>query len=91
MGSLSNNDGDVNETGKKESVNICKTATLLHVHYTFFLFLSRRCKCTTWNFLISRSLSMDLMNTAQEIFFFSKLRYGPFGFNRRQFRQEFTN
>ena len=36
MGSLSNNDGDVNETGKKESVYICKTATLLHVHYTFF-------------------------------------------------------
>ena len=38
MGSSSNNDGDVNETGKKESVYICKTATLLHVHYTFFYF-----------------------------------------------------
>ena len=91
MGSSSNNDGDVNETGKKESVYISKTITLLHLHYTFFLFLSRRCKSATWNFLISRSLSMDLMNTAQEIFFFSKLRYGPFGFNPRQFRQDFKN
>ena len=88
MGSLSNNVGHVNETGKKESVYISKTATLLHVHYTFFLFLSRRCKSAAWNVLISRSLLMELMNTAQEIFFFSKLRYGPFGFNPRQFRQD---
>ena len=70
MGNLSNNAGDVNETGKKESVYISKTATLLHVHYTFFLFLSRRCKSAAWNVLISRSLLMELMNTAQEIFFF---------------------
>ena len=36
---------------------------------------------------------MELVNTAQEFSFsFSKLRYGPFGFNpRKLFLHEFTN
>ena len=55
-------------------------------------FLSRRCKSVTWNFLISRARFMELLNTAQEFSFsLSKLRYGPLGFNPRQFRQDFKN
>ena len=35
---------------------------------------------------------MELVNTAQEFSFsFSKLRYGPLGFNPRKFRQDFKN
>ena len=36
MGSLSNEDGDGNETGKKGIVYISKTTTL-HVHHAFFV------------------------------------------------------
>ena len=35
---------------------------------------------------------MELVNTAQEFSYsFSKLRYGPLGFNPRQFRQDLKN
>ena len=49
---------------------------------------SRRCTTATatWNFLISRARFMEQVNTAQEFSFsFSKLRYGPFGFNPEKF------
>ena len=92
MRSFSNNDGDGNENGKKNNrfklakQQLCTCITL------FCTFLSRRCKSATWNFLISRARFMELMNTAQEFSFsFCKLRYGPFGFNPRQFRQDFKN
>ena len=58
----------------------------------FCTFLSGRCTNATWNFLISRTRSMELVNTAQNFSFsFSKLRYGPFGFNPRESRQHLTN
>ena len=35
---------------------------------------------------------MELVNKAQKFSFpFSQFRYGPFGFNPRQFRQDVTN
>ena len=55
----------------------------------FCTFLSRRCKNATWNFLISRARSMELMNTAQK-FSFSELTYGGFGFNPREFRRHLS-
>ena len=58
----------------------------------FCTILSGRCTIATWNFLISRTRSMELVNTAQNFSFsFSKLRYGPFGFNPRESRQHLTN
>jgi len=48
----------------------------------FCTFLSRRCTTATWNFLISRVLFMEQVNTTPKISFpFCKLRYLPFGFN----------
>ena len=58
----------------------------------FCTFLSSRCTIATWNFLISCACSMELVNTAQKFSLsFSKLWYGPFGFNPREFRQHLTN
>ena len=42
-------------------------------------------------FLISRARSMELVKTAQKFSLsFSNLRYGPFGFNPREFCQHLT-
>ena len=71
------------ERQKKQSVYISQPKTL-HLHPAFLYILSHRCKSATWNFLISRARFMKLVNTAQEF-------YGPFGFNPRQFRLDFTN
>ena len=69
------------EWQKKLYLYISKT-TNLHVHHAFFL--------PTWNFLISRARSMELVNTAQKLSF-SKLRHVTFAFNPREFRQDLTN
>ena len=62
------------------------------MHHAFLYILSSRCTIATWNFLISCARSMELVNTAQKFSLsFSKLRYGPFGFNPREFRQHLTN
>ena len=62
------------------------------MHHAFCTFLSRRCTTATWNFLISRTRFMQLVNTEQKFSFsFSKLRYGAFGFNPRELRQHLTN
>ena len=82
------------ERHKTYSAVVNKTTTS-HVHHPFCTFLSCGyccgCKSATWNFLISRVRFMELVNTAQKKNYFLKLRYGPFGFNPRQFRPEFTN
>ena len=52
----------------------------------FCMFLSRRCRAATWNFLILRTRF-----TQKFPFSFSKLRCGPYGFNPRKFRQHLTN
>ena len=75
------------ERQKKQEVYIYKKTTL-HVHHPFFTFLSRRCTTATWNLLISRTGLKKYVNTTQKFpFSFSKLRYGPFGFNPRKYRE----
>ena len=92
MESFSNNDGDGNENGKKTNRFIWAKQRLCTCITLFWTFLSRRCRSATWNFLISRARFMELVNTAQWFCFsFSKLRYGPLGFNPRQFCQDFKN
>ena len=90
MGSLSDKDGVVNETGKKQSVYISKTTTLLHVHYTFFI---SQPSLQVYDLKLTNfTRPLDGVDEhSKEIFFFSKLRYGPFGFNPSQFPQDFTN
>ena len=56
----------------------------------FCTFLSRRFTTATGNILISRARSMEFVNTEHKLSF-SKLRYGPFGFNPREFCQHLTN
>ena len=56
----------------------------------FCTFLCRRCKYTTWNFLISRSV--EDVNTRQRISIsFSEFAYGAFEFNSREMYQNLTN
>ena len=59
-----------------------RTTKPLHMHHAPFF--------PTWNFLISRAHSTKLVNTAQE-FSFSKLRYGTFPFNPKEFWEHLTN
>ena len=55
IGSLSNDDGDVNENGIKAIGLDSPKKTTLPVHHAFlYIFLSRGCTTTTWNFLILR-------------------------------------
>ena len=57
----------------------------------FCTFLSRCCTTATWNFLISRALYGVGDKTQKFCFSFSKLTYGPFGFNPENFFQHLTN
>ena len=83
--SLSNDDGDVNENGKKaiswdrQNNNFARAS---HVHHSLVLcrLLCRHCTTTTWNFLISRF--MEDVNTSQRFSScFCELRYSPLEFN----------
>ena len=58
----------------------------------FCTFLSRRCTTATWNFQISRACFMEQVAPHKKFSFsFSKIKYGPFGFNPWKFRQHLTN
>ena len=54
---------------------LCTSITL------FCTFLDRCSTTATWNFLILLAYFMEWVSTTQFFFPFSKLRYGPFGFN----------
>ena len=83
-GSLGNKDGNGNENGKKR--NKVKTTTLCTCIMLFCTFFSHRCKTATWTFLISHARFTEWVNTTQKVSFpFSKLGYGPFGFNPENF------
>ena len=74
LGSLSNDDGDGNEDGKKAIGLISKTTTL-HVHHAFCTFLCRRC-CTTTTRKCLISRSVEEANTRQRLSFsFPELWY----------------
>ena len=79
MGSLSNNDGDGNKNGKK-AIGLDWQNRMLFVH---FLAIIARLRHETSN--ITQPLyGVDKYSTKFS-FPFSKLRYGPFGFNPRKF------
>ena len=74
--SLSNDDGDGNENGKKAKQQLCTFITL------FCTFLCRQCTTTTWKCLISRFV--ENMNTRQRL-------YSILEFNSRKNWQYLTN
>ena len=86
IGSLSNDDGDGdgNENGKKAKKLISKT-TLRdhHVFFVHFLALVARLR----HELFTRPLYGVGEHNADNSVSFSILRYGPFRFNPRKFRQ----
>ena len=90
IGSLSNNDGDGHENGKKSSrfrltkQQLCTCITL------FCTFPCRRCSTTTWNCLISRFVE-DVNTTQRPSFSFHELWYSPLESNSSQIRQHLTN
>ena len=51
----------------------------------FYTVFSHRFTTATWNFLISQPLYGVGEHNTKASFSFSKLRYGPFGFNPREF------
>ena len=82
LGSLSNDDGDVNENGKKKRFRLtkqqlCKFITL------FCTFLCRHCTTTTWKYLISR-LVEDLKTRQRLYFSFPELLYSLLDFNSKK-------
>ena len=83
LGSLSNDDEDANENGKKKFVWISKTTTL-HVLHAFCTFLCRRCLTTTWKYLISHFVVDE--NTRQRLSFsFHELWYSPLNSTEEKF------
>ena len=84
IGSLSNDDGDGNENGKKAKRLISKRT--LHVHHVFFVHFSA-VVARVRHELFTRPLYGVGEHTENFSFSFSKLRYSPFGFNHRKFRQ----
>ena len=68
MKSLSKDDGENNETGKK-AIGLANNNFARASRFFLATFLSRRCTTATWNFLISRTRSMELVNTAQKLSF----------------------
>ena len=84
LGSLSKDDGDVNENGKKAKQQLCTCTTL------FCIFLYRRCTTTTWKCLIS--CFVENVNTRQRLSSsFSELRYSLLELNSRKNCQDLTN
>ena len=84
IGSLSNDDRDGKENGKKLAKQQLYACIML-----FCTFLCRRCTTTKWNCLISRSL--EDVNTRQRTpFSFPELWYGSLEFNSRKIRQHLT-
>ena len=67
--SLSNDDGDGNENGKKKQLAYISKTTTLHVHHASCTFLCRRCTTTTLKCLISRFVE-DVDTRQGATFFF---------------------
>ena len=84
------NNGELKQQRRRRQRDRQKSNWFILAKQTLYCtFLSRRCKSVT---VISRARFMELLNTAQEFSFsLSKLRYGPLGFNPRQFRQDLKN
>ena len=75
-GSVSNDDGDGNENGKKAKQQLCTFITL------FCTFLCRRCTTTTSKCVISRFVEGG--STRQQLSFsFPELWYSPLEFNSK--------
>ena len=78
-------------TAKKQQIYIRKTITLQVHHAFFYICLPSLHDCDMNIYiLISRARFMEQENTTQIIFSFSKLRYVPFRFNPRKFRQHYS-
>ena len=84
-GSSSNDDGDIDENGKKAMGSISKTTTL-HVHHAFLYISLPSLHVCDVKFLISRSV--EDVNIRQRISFsFSNLAYSAFEFYSRTIHQ----
>ena len=90
LGSISNDDGDGNENGKKPTELDIKTKTL-HVLFTLFCtFLCRHCTTMTWKWLIS--YFEENLNTRQRLSFsLPDLRYSLLEFRSGKICQHLTN
>ena len=91
IGSLSNYDGDVNESGKKPvGLDSWQNNNSARASRFFCTFLCRRCTTTTWKCLISRFV--ENVTTRQQLYFyFPELRYSLLKFNSRKNCQHLTN
>ena len=88
--SLSNDDGDVNENGKKAKSLDWQNNNFARASRSVCTFLCCHCTYTTWQCLIS--LSVENMNTRQQLYFsFLEFRYSLLGFNFRKNCQHLTN
>ena len=90
LGSLSNDDGDGNENGKRATELDIKTTTL-HVLFTLLCtLLCRQFTTTTWKCLILHFL--ENLKTRQRLrFSFSDLRYSLLEFSSGKVCQHLTN
>ena len=88
--SLSNDDGDVNENGKKAKSLDWQNNNFARASRSVCTFLCCHCKYTTWKCLIS--LFVENMNTRQQLYFsFPEFRYSLLEFNFRKNCQHLTN
>ena len=88
MGNSSKDEGDSNKKSKKATGLDEQNNNLVRAARLFCALLSRLCKTSTWNFLISRALFMVEVNAAQKLSF-SNIRYGPFGFKSQKISPTF--
>ena len=88
--SLCNDDGDLNENGKKAIGLDWQDNNFAHASCFFCTFLCRHCTTTMWNVLIPPFL--ENMNTRLRLSFsFPELRYSLLEFNSRKNCQHLTN
>ena len=80
------------ENGKKVKGFYGKNNNFARASRFFVHFFAVVAPPATWNFLISHACFMEQVDTTQKLSFSStKLRYCPFGFNPRKFRQHLPN
>ena len=90
LGSLSNDDGDVNENGKKAIGLDWQNNNFARASGFFCTFLCSHCTTTTWKCQISRF--MEYVKTRQRLSFpFPELRYSLSEFNSRENCQHLIN
>ena len=90
LGSLSNDDGDVNENGKKKHYGQISKATTLHVHHAFLyisLPLLHDYDVRVSNFTFCRGREHKTTTSIS----FPELSYNPLEFNSRKICQHLTN